>query len=58
MNKFTADVKKKAGILFDDIFGKGHGKEMTVSRFISVLEITESEAYELFDIIYNNKVSD
>jgi len=47
------DLRKQAEVLFDDIYGKGHGKEMTVTRYVLVLGLTESEAYEMFDTIYN-----
>lgn len=47
----TNDMINQAKTIFDDVFGRGHGKETTVTRFVSVFGISDTAAYELFDSI-------
>jgi len=55
MMEFDDNIVNQAEILFDEIYGKGHGREMTVSRYILVLGVTESQGQQLFDMIYNGE---
>ncbi len=44
--------KQQAMIIFQDLYGKGHGKEVTIQRFIDVLNMTPAGASTYF---YNCK---
>ena len=48
-------IRKIAERIYEDTYGRGHGKEMTVTKFISVLELSEQTAYELFDAIHSGE---
>ena len=46
---------EEAAEVFDDIYGRGHGKDMTVSRFMSLFSLPEREAEKLFEAILNDE---
>ncbi len=52
MSTIMSTKNETATILFNDVYGNGHGREMTVIRFVSVLNISEVEAKELFNSIH------
>jgi len=41
--------QEKAQVIVDDLYGKGHGKDMTVRRLIDVLKFTPQEADDVFN---------
>ena len=46
---------EEAAEVFDDIYGRGHGKDQTVSRFMSLFSLPEKEAEKLFEDILNDE---
>jgi hypothetical protein len=46
---------EEAAEVFDNIYGRGHGKDMTVSRLMSLFSLPEKEADKLFEEILNDE---
>lgn len=42
-----------AKVIFDDTYGRGHGRDVTVTKFVSVFNLPKEAAEELFDLIAN-----
>jgi hypothetical protein len=53
MSTAAEQVILDAIAIYNDTFGRGHGKEMTVTKFVSVFRMSEADAYELFDMVHN-----
>lgn len=46
---------EEAAEVFDNIYGRGHGREMTISRFMSLFSMPEREAEKLFETILSDE---
>ncbi len=47
--KFSTEIRNDGRVLFDGLYGRGHGKEVTIQRFQSVLGLGPKNANDLFD---------
>lgn len=47
--KFSTETRTDGRQLFDGLYGRGHGKELTIERFQSVLGLGPKNASDLFD---------
>ena len=45
------EMLEHAHIIFEDVYNRGHGRETTIARFVTVLNISEEHATKLFQAI-------
>jgi hypothetical protein len=47
--EFSTEIRDDGRQLFDGLYGRGHGEELTIERFQSVLGLGPKDASDLFD---------
>jgi len=48
-SKFSTEIRNDGRVIFDGLYGRGHGKEVTIQRFQAVLGLSLSDSNDLFD---------